>query len=302
MTKKFVFICDESGAKGYSNQKESYAGEVGVFAGILIREEWEERVRAAFKSIYDKYKPSQGKLHIAELESDQQEALREEIFGTLKVLKLPCFWYAIHVEGFNGWYTFQSGQLMQARADAAALHKQPPRIKRGSPRDKPESLHETLFEGLYSHVLAYVMEQGNTKVEIEVQTDQIDAPIIKNFNVLAKNLLNTDPELTTSKGYDTVTEKTVTGSVSVHIYIPPELQIDLVIEKLSIATVGSEDELVLAADVLANSLNYMFKNRTGSELYAPLNCLEAVASHPLYAELNAFREWVEGDIGDALYR
>ena len=36
-TTKIVFACDESGAKGYADQTESFPGEVGVFAGILVR-------------------------------------------------------------------------------------------------------------------------------------------------------------------------------------------------------------------------------------------------------------------------
>lgn len=33
---KIVLACDESGAKGFADRDESYPGEVGVFAGILV--------------------------------------------------------------------------------------------------------------------------------------------------------------------------------------------------------------------------------------------------------------------------
>ncbi len=63
------------------------------------------------------------------------------------------------------------------------------------------------------------------------------------------------------------------------------------------------DGLVLAADVLANSLNHLFKNRPRSELYGDLNRPEAVAHHPVAKNLDAFKNWGSGDlVGDRLYR
>jgi hypothetical protein len=53
-------------------------------------------------------------------------------------------------------------------------------------------------------------------------------------------------------------------------------------------TLPDSDGLVLAADVLANSLNYLFKHRDADALYGPLNCVDAVAGHPLAAHLDAF--------------
>lgn len=32
---KVIFVCDESGAKGYADHEETYPGETGVFAGIM---------------------------------------------------------------------------------------------------------------------------------------------------------------------------------------------------------------------------------------------------------------------------
>lgn len=31
---KFFLVCDESGAKGYSDNKEQYEGEIGVMGGL----------------------------------------------------------------------------------------------------------------------------------------------------------------------------------------------------------------------------------------------------------------------------
>ena len=48
--------------------------------------------------------------------------------------------------------------------------------------------------------------------------------------------------------------------------------------------------MVLAADVLANSLYHLFKSRNPTELYRPLNCADVVAAHPLAKCLDAVRD------------
>ncbi|WP_460069927.1 hypothetical protein [Pseudomonas sp. H2_E05] len=81
------------------------------------------------------------------------------------------------------------------------------------------------------------------------------------------------------------------------------MQIPEIIGSLNIQPVPEDNGLILAADVLANSLNYLFKKRTEAELYTSLNNREAVVRHPLFTHLDAFQQWGSGDIiGDGLYR
>jgi hypothetical protein len=58
-----------------------------------------QKARPEFQAIYDRYKPPTGKLHIADLLPDRQEALRQEVYAAIRKVNLPCFWYAIHVDG-----------------------------------------------------------------------------------------------------------------------------------------------------------------------------------------------------------
>ena len=71
MGKVFLY-CDESGAKGYADNDETELGEVGVFAGILVPEEILATVKPAFDQIAKRYKPAEGKLHIADLPLEQK--------------------------------------------------------------------------------------------------------------------------------------------------------------------------------------------------------------------------------------
>jgi len=303
MTKVFLY-CDESGAKGYADQDESYPGEVGVFAGIMVPEECLATVKPVFDQIAAHYTPTSGKLHIADLAPEQQEAMRSELFVAIKNTKLPCFWYAIHVAGLHADHQKlvnlrkQAGEALRvARGGAEA------RIKRGSWRENPASMHVSLFLGLYSHLVAFLQEHRRQGVDIEIRTDQVDTPLVKNFTKVAEELLNNDPSVTKKKGFDTVEEKCVTGSITITVKWPPEFDFSQVVSSLSIVTMPDSDGLVVAADVLANSLNYLFKHRDADALYGPLNCIDAVAGHPLATHLDAFCDWGSGDcVGDGLYQ
>ena len=301
---KVLLYCDESGAKGYANQDEAYPGEIGVFAGIMVPEECLATVKPAFDQIAARYTPASGKLHIADLPPEQQGAMRDELFVAIKGTNLPCFWYAIHVAGLHAHHQFQRTQLnQQSEALRSARGGAEPRIKRGSPREMPASMHVELFSGIYSHLVAFLLERGRQGVDIEVRTDQVDSPLAKHFTEVADELLNDDPSVAKASGFDTVEKKVVTGAVMSTVKWPPELKLSPLVSSLSIVTVPDSDGLVLAADVLANSLNYLFKNRDADSLCGALNCREAIANHPLAIHLDAFVDWGAGDcIGDGIYR
>ena len=295
---KIIFACDESGAKGYANQDETYPGEVGVFAGILIPHDYPEEKLAPFHALITKYTPESGKLHIADLPDDQKEALRQDVYAAILNSNLPCFWYAIHVAGFHKWYKIQQAVRSSTREKTASST-----VKRGSPRSSPESLHEALFGGLYGHLIAFLEERQRTNVCIEIRSDQIDAPIIKEFEKAAIRLLSTDVAISRSTGFDTVARSVVQGQISIKIDYPPTLAIKAIVQELTFNAIAEGDGLVLASDVLANSLYHLFKNRPLSEMYSDLNRPEAVAQHPLAKSLDAFQNWGTGDlVGDRLYR
>lgn len=303
MTKVF-FYCDESGAKGYANQDETYPGEVGVFTGIMIPEKYIAAQKSTFDQIASRYMPSSGKLHIADLSTEQQGRLRNELFSEINRSQFPCFWYAIHVAGLHAYHLNQIELLKQSAEElrlARGGHE--PRIKRGSSREDPVSMHIELFSGLYSHLVAFLAERSQVDVEIEIITDQVDTPIMKRFEEVANDLLNNDPVILKTTGFDTAAKKIVHGSVTSSAEWPPELDFSPVVKKLSIGTAPASDGLVLAVDVLANSLNHLFKNRAPDTLYGPLNCSNAVATHPLAEHLDAFNNWGSGDlIGDGIYQ
>lgn len=301
--RQVVLACDESGAKGYADRDEAWPGEIGVFAGILIpQQECEAKARPKFQAIYDAYKPASGKLHIADLSSDSQQALRNDVFAAIRQFGLPCFWYAIHVAGLYDYHIKQKALLEKFRKDAEAANATPPFIRRGSPRERIPSMHVELFSGLYGHLVAFLAERDCTETVVEIRTDQVDSPIVKEFEKVATQLLSEDPFLKKAKGWNTITKQIVERTIEVRINYPPEFQLGEIVKSMTLNAVVEDDGYVLAADVLANSLNYLFKNRGRSELYGPLNRPSAVEQHPLADVLNTFHNWGSGDLlGDKLY-
>ena len=298
---KVILACDESGAKGYADKDEQFPGQVGVFAGVFVPEDMLDTAEQRLASAIAPYRGKAGKLHITDLPAAQQGGLRADIFAAILELNLPCFWYAIHVAGFYSWHQKVEQLHANARADMAESNPTP-RIKVGSPREKAESLHATLFTGLYAHIVAFIEERNPGLVEVVVRTDNVDAPIAKLFKQKAEDLLYTGARTSTSTGFDTVTKTVVSQQFRFETDIPPELQVATTVESLSIIPVGDEDPIVVAADVLANSLCHHFHNRPAEQLYGDLNRPSAVATHTLLHVLASFKDWGGPDISDRMYR
>ncbi|WP_457309518.1 hypothetical protein [Sphingomonas sp. UYAg733] len=297
---KFILACDESGAKGYADQDEQYSGQVGVFAGLLVPESILAQTEAALEAAIAPHRGTDGKLHITDLLAPAQASLREGLYEAIRACRLPCFWYAIHVAGFHAHHNRMIGLLEDAADQARALGNL---VKTGAPREKPDSLHVELFRALYGHMVAFIEERSPGEVEIEARTDPVDTPIAKSFRREADQLLDTAPRKTVASGFDPVANKVIKREMRFETYWPEELRITTRVKSLDLKIVSDADPIVVAADVLANSLYHHFRNRGPDQLYADLNRPIAVADHPLAKSLDAFCNWGGGDlVGDRMFR
>lgn len=299
MRTKVYFACDESGAKGYADRDESFPGEVGVFAGVLIPEELFPRVAAHFASIHRSFGDTDGKLHITDLEPARKHSLRAEIFEGIKRFRLTCFWYAIHVAGLHSAHLMTEEFVKSGRDPNAP----PPRIRTGTPRSQPRSLHVELFGGLYARLVAFLMERERNEADIQVLTDPVDRPILKAFEEYANELLDEEPRVTHVTGFDTVTKEVLRSAISFEMMLPPEWAPQIDVANLELRVSKENEGIVLAADVLSNSLLHLFHHRTSDTLFSPLNSPDAIRAHPLADQLTAFYDWGDGfDFGDTIFR
>lgn len=228
-----------------------------------------------------------------------QADLRQRLFDAIRELHLPCFWYAIHVAGFHAHHTMFAGLLADAGKDAAP---QGGTIKQPAPRVPSGSLHIELFKGLYGHIVAFIEERAPGDVTIEARTDRVDTPIAKSFRQEAERLLDTTPRSSTVSSYDKVENKVVKRQVTFETHWPESLRITTNVVALDLRTVSDADPIVVAADVLANSIHHHFRQRDANAMYEDLNRPDAVQGHPLSQSLDAFWNWGGPDISDRLFR
>lgn len=184
---KVILFCDESGAKGYADQEEATDGQVGVFADIMVSETMIPEFAARFQPIYARYKPRSRKFHIADLDGNAQQGRRADIVEAIAKHKLPCFWYAVHVAGFNDFHCQQRDLTERSWHEQQSRN---PDIRLGSFRSRNPSLHVALFQGLYFLVVAYLMERGRKRAEIDIRSDNVDAPLLREFEDAALALLS----------------------------------------------------------------------------------------------------------------
>jgi len=293
-TTHIILACDESGAKGYADRDEVTPGETGVLAGLLVPADHLQAVAPDFDAIAHKYASDDGKLHITDLPPDRQQTLRDDMYALIRKHKIPCFYEAIHVAGFHRAYKEREELMDQTRTA-----KRSP-IKMGSPRTVAASLHAALFQGLYGKVIAFCLEREQLRLHIEVRTDRVDSPLVKDFEETAKDLLDFGAKIRRVTGFDPVSKQVVKGSIEIGT-VPSDAQIPVVVEHLEIKVVDDSDGLVVAADVLANSLDYLFRTRSPQERYRALNDPEAFKNHPLRDCLDSFRRWDGYNFTDCFY-
>jgi hypothetical protein len=123
-----VLACDESGAKGRAGRSEASPGEIGVFAGLMVPADLLRTAAPTFNAIALRYAPDDGKLHIADLSPERQQALRADIYALIRKNKIPCFYEAIHVAGFHRFQKEREKLISQGYASRRSA------IKMGQPR------------------------------------------------------------------------------------------------------------------------------------------------------------------------
>jgi hypothetical protein len=289
-----IVYCDESGAKGYANRDESFPGEVGVFAGLFAPGSVIPRLQAEFDTAVQSYIAADGKLHITDLDPTRQKELRTKLFELVRKNRLPCFWEAIHVAGFHKVHNAQNAFVDAVR------NSQRSSVKISSNAPAPASLHVALFQGFYSKILAFCIERRRHRLHLEIRTDRVDAPIIKQFQEAAESLMNFGVTVKRVTGYDPKTKTVVEAHIGIR-EIPDAERLPIIVEQLDIRIAGEHDGLAVTADVLANSINHILVSRSSNELFSSLNSPDAMKEHPLEQYLDAFESWSSYNFTDTVY-
>jgi hypothetical protein len=290
-------ICDESGAKGRAINTEAFVGEVGIAAGFLIDDGVLPTLLGELEQVCAPVRGIGGKLHVTDLPPQQQHALREGIFSRLRNNGIPCIYEAIHVQGFHEEYQ----RLLGMRQTATNARRS--QIKLSANMDIPV-LHEVLVFGLFTKAVAFLEDHELYQCQITVRTDRLDRSTIKAVVRAVDEFKEVEHSVTQYSGWDPVTKAKVKGQVEWNAMIPAEYEVKwLKAGTVTIEQDDTNDALTVAADVLANSLNYLFVQRTDQDRGKPLNRVESVQQHPLRSQFSLL--WSNPDTEyfvDAVYQ
>lgn len=289
-------ICDESGAKGYSDVSEAYPGETGVFAGYLINGNHLPKFRKHINQIASKYFSATTKYHITELSDEKKEDLRNEVFDAIKQNNLVCVYEAIHVEGFKAEHdriiSIKNSHVKERRSDIKV-----------SNNIKSDSLHGILFQGLFAKAIAYCLDTFNSGYKLTILIDRVDRPVYQCIKNAAKELTDFSPSETKVTGWDPHSQQVVKGKIEVVMDIPASYGMSDIADTLfEMSMDESNSPLMLGADILANSINYVFKSRNQEDIGKPLNDKYSVHTHQLYQQFYGL--WEDKDSAwttDAIY-
>lgn len=268
-------VCDESGAKGYSSQKEQYSGEVGIFAGLLITDHQLEAFDLKMQELVKNHTSNMSKRHIADLPSDKAQKLRKDVFQAIKNYKLVCLYEAIHVQGFY----CEANRIREVAKNARQNSRSCIRI---NSHEKPESLHDVLFEGLFLKALAWCIEQREKQAHLTIMMDHVDAAIAKRMQSAAQAAIDFSPQETPVKGFDMQIRRPVFSSIKIELDVPKSYGFDeFGSASFTLNVLDRNEPILLAADIVANSLNHHFKQRRGDKIGRPVCSREAICGHAL---------------------
>lgn len=267
-----LLVLDESGAKGYDNNKEQHQGEFGVMAGFALPESKAEAFVSGLSGIVQSI-AAEGKLHITDLEPAAQEMLRQRLFDYFSECRALWFYEAVYVQGFHeahGRVKQLSEEAMEARRSSVKLSLNPTK----------ESLHGQLFLGTFGSGLALAMDYIGPAFHLKVVTDRVDEPILKIFKAQADQLLNVgQPDRTEVTGFDTEKKEIFRGVIETSVISGNDAFGDF--SGVTYEIECADNLLTLAADVLANSVYYHLKKIQDNTPGASLNSPEAIHGHPL---------------------
>lgn len=252
--RKMILVIDESGAKGYSSNREADPGELGVMAGFIYPDFELEPLERILESRLAPFRAIGGKLHVSEPSSEHQHELREIIYDMFRQTRIRWIYSAAYVQGFH---------------EALSSAK------------RAESLHEKLFQDILAHALARAHQIGVTDLNLEVRTDHVDSGVLKRFegiSDLLKDLLLRKERKYKKKPYSN--DGTSHGPAH-ELALKIEGKNLIHFNSISIEINASTSALTVAADILANSVLHNLRGKQGKHLGIALNQRGALSGHPL---------------------
>ena len=244
---------DEAGAGGYSRRLASTRDhELGLMCALLFPAARVEEFRNIFLPGYQKFRevmPDNAKLHITDAfapgnksQATVARSVRSEFFDLLCRHQIPVVYEARRLKLERDSYE----RLEDLVSKSKTACRSPIRI---SERASNSTVEEQLIFGLALKLDAFC--EDAECLQVDLLFDNIDNNIAQVYRDVIESTRNIDKSSQIVEGWNSETKSRVQGEIFVEVNAPFPLNTHF-LGKLCV--VGKEDPLVLAADIVANSL------------------------------------------------
>lgn len=267
-----IFVCDESGAKGYADKDENSKCEFGLFAGYFLKnKKQQEDVKKLLGESFNKIEWPNSKKHVNELKFEKDKQLIiDDVFSVFREEKIDCLYEGGYVHDFHISYSKREKILKRIEE----LKKSKIRITKH--KDK-SLLHDELFRGLFVRAITYYEEFKN-KDGLEINIDYVDEPIFKSFEKSKLEILGLFKEkCNVVPGWNPIKKKRVQGEIRIRcdaeVYAYKFNESDITMR------IGEKtDPLIVGADVLVYTLYKYFEKQNSLGNYVSLNSKSSLNS------------------------
>ncbi len=287
-----ILIIDESGAKGYANDKEKPGDDFGVISGIMVPVDRYEDLKKDVENLVGY--PSNQKTHITDLSAGDQKKLRDSVFELMNEYKIPWVYDAAYAEGFR---------LFENKVNEK-FDKKNTSVSWNIPHT-PSLLHAKLFRATFVKSAEFFFSQSQGQpIRVKIISDPIDSKTESRFRDELDRYLNAfRDENVTHTGFDRKTKAVVEVSFELRSTLIVDHTNDLSDIEYSLHV--EDNALTFLADILVNSVHYHLKQAVKNHCGVPLNSESAIRNHPLFSLAWGYvpeREGAHVDFHDEHYR
>ncbi len=283
---------DEAGARGYSRRlTPTRDREIGLMCALLFPAAHVEAFRNFFRPGYQKFlevTPDNAKLHITDAFASGDESratvartVRSEFFDLLCRYEIPVVYEARRLKLERDSHE----RLEDLISKSKAARRSPIRI---SERPSNSRVEEQLMLGLALKLDAFC-EDFNFR-QVDILFDNIDRPIADVYREVIESSRNVEKSSQVVPGWNLETNSRVQGEISIEVHTSIPLNTQFLGE---LRVGGEEDPLLLAADIVANSLYGHLQDLSPS---ATLNSPTSISGWNLKCRVYGVRENAIEDI------
>lgn len=292
---RYILAIDEFGFLGYADHDERFPGEFGLAAGVLYSPSSEELIERSTTKAGFQPRPG-GKLHITDLDREQQERLRDHVSDLVESEDLVLFYSAVSAAGYHGEH--RRRQELSDRADKA--RRSPVKLS-GTKNFSADRLLEEVYRNVILDAIAWCNDRHGGDYHLTVRSDRTEAALLADLESAIITLLKpAHREVKHQSGFDPRTRAVVTGTVAHGWKLPAAFEITCRSDHLTIDTTPLPTATALLPDTVASWIAYHLKTRVETDPNAPLNDPTALPDFPLKSRIYRFTQNVSPHIADTL--